>query len=130
MEPVRFFLLTSVSHPCEAMVRSSRQAYVGCMIAGLFGETAGATIRMVQVPNPRSRPHGPIPGMLAGFEMIASAAEESRSPNRDVPIATVGSVSFCGVLYILMAMVITGLVPYTQVRAGCPPFCTLVVLAA
>ena len=50
-----------------------------------------------------------------GFEMVASAAEEAKNPKRDVPIATVASVGFCGILYVLMAVVITGMVPYNLV---------------
>jgi amino acid transporter len=53
-----------------------------------------------------------------GFEMVASAAEEAKNPKRDVPIATVASVGFCGILYVLMAVVITGMVPYTMVSTG------------
>jgi amino acid transporter len=52
-----------------------------------------------------------------GFEMVATAAEEAKNPKRDIPIATVVSVSFCGVLYVLMALVITGMVPYNMVSS-------------
>ncbi len=56
-----------------------------------------------------------------GFDMVASAAEEARNPRRDVPLATVASVVSCGLLYVAMALVITGMVPYTLVseRGSC-----------
>jgi APA family basic amino acid/polyamine antiporter len=47
--------------------------------------------------------------------MVATAAEESVNPLRDVPVATVGSVVICGAMYVLMAVAIVGMVPYTQV---------------
>ena len=50
-----------------------------------------------------------------GFDMVATAAEEAKSPLRDIPIASVGSVVITGSLYTLMATAITGMVYYTDV---------------
>ena len=43
-----------------------------------------------------------------GFEMMATAPEESKNPSRDVPLGIGISVAGCTILYILMSMVITG----------------------
>jgi APA family basic amino acid/polyamine antiporter len=48
-----------------------------------------------------------------GFEATSVAAQESRNPQRDLPIAILGSLAICTVLYIAMAAVMTGLNSYT-----------------
>lgn len=47
-----------------------------------------------------------------GFDAVATAAEECRNPNRDLPIGIVGSLIVCTILYIAVAGVLTGVVPY------------------
>jgi basic amino acid/polyamine antiporter, APA family len=47
-----------------------------------------------------------------GFEATSTAAQECKNPQRDMPIATLGSLAICTVLYIAMAAVLTGLMPY------------------
>ncbi len=47
-----------------------------------------------------------------GFEATSVAAQESRNPQRDMPIGMLGSLLICTVLYIAMAAVMTGLTPY------------------
>ncbi|EGO62209.1 amino acid permease [Acetonema longum] len=49
-----------------------------------------------------------------GFDAVATAAEETRNPNRDLPIGIIGSLVVCTLLYIAVAAVLTGVVPYTQ----------------
>ncbi len=44
-----------------------------------------------------------------GFEAVSVAAQEARNPRRDVPIGILGSLLICTVLYILMAVVLTGI---------------------
>jgi len=49
-----------------------------------------------------------------GFEAVSTAAEECKHPNRDLPTGIVGSLIICTTLYIAVAAVLTGVVPYTQ----------------
>ena len=55
-----------------------------------------------------------------GFDSISTHAEEARRPQRDVPVGILVSLSLCTVLYILVASVITGMVPYPQIDTGAP----------
>ena len=53
-----------------------------------------------------------------GFDAVSTAAQESKNPQRDLPIGILGSLAICTVLYILVALVLTGIVSYT--RLGVP----------
>ena len=53
-----------------------------------------------------------------GFETVSTAAAESRRPQRDVPFAILGSLVICTLLYVAVAAVLTGLVPFR--RLGVP----------
>jgi APA family basic amino acid/polyamine antiporter len=55
-----------------------------------------------------------------GFDSISTQAEEARNPERDVPIAIIGSLAICTLLYILVAGVITGMVPYPEIPLDAP----------
>jgi len=55
-----------------------------------------------------------------GFDAVATAAEECRNPNRDIPIGIIGSLVVCTVLYIAVAAVLTGVVPYTSLNNSEP----------
>jgi len=55
-----------------------------------------------------------------GFDAVSVAAQESKNPQRDMPIGILGSLAICTVLYILVAAVLTGLVPYTQLNVAAP----------
>jgi APA family basic amino acid/polyamine antiporter len=50
-----------------------------------------------------------------GFDSISTHAEEAIRPQRDVPIGIIASLAICTVLYILVAIVITGMVPYPKI---------------
>jgi amino acid transporter len=50
-----------------------------------------------------------------GFDSISTHAEEAVRPQRDVPIAIIASLAICTILYIAVAIVITGLVPYPSI---------------
>jgi basic amino acid/polyamine antiporter, APA family len=76
-----------------------------------------------------------------GFETVSTAATEARNPRRDVPIGTLGSLAVCTVLYVIVAAVLTGIVPYRELgvpdpiafaadRTGHPHFALLVKLGA
>jgi APA family basic amino acid/polyamine antiporter len=55
-----------------------------------------------------------------GFDSVSTHAEEARNPQRDVPIGLIASLVICTVLYIAVAMVITGMVPYDQINIDAP----------
>jgi APA family basic amino acid/polyamine antiporter len=50
-----------------------------------------------------------------GFDAVSTQAEEARRPQRDVPLAILGSLILCTILYICVAFVITGMVPYPEI---------------
>ncbi|TMB22641.1 MAG: amino acid permease [Deltaproteobacteria bacterium] len=74
-------------------------------------------------------PYG-VPGVLKGsayiffayigFDSVSTHAEEARNPQRDVPIAIITSLGLCTILYILVAAVLTGMVPYHQIDLDAP----------
>ncbi len=47
-----------------------------------------------------------------GFDAISTAAEETRNPQRNLPIAMIASLAVCTVLYVAVAAVLTGIIPY------------------
>ncbi len=55
-----------------------------------------------------------------GFDAVSTAAQESKNPQRDMPWGILGSLSISTVLYILMAIVLTGIVSYTQLNVADP----------
>jgi APA family basic amino acid/polyamine antiporter len=55
-----------------------------------------------------------------GFDSISTHAEEARNPKRDVPIGIIASLALCTVLYILVAGVVTGMVPYPEIPLDAP----------
>ena len=44
-----------------------------------------------------------------GFDAVSTTAEETKNPQRDMPIGIIASLIICTVLYVLMAAVITGI---------------------
>jgi len=55
-----------------------------------------------------------------GFDSVSTHAEEARNPQRDVPIGIITSLAVCTVLYILVAAVLTGMVPYQDIAIDAP----------
>jgi APA family basic amino acid/polyamine antiporter len=55
-----------------------------------------------------------------GFDSISTHAEEARNPERDVPLGILISLGVCTVLYIAVAAVLTGMVPYTAIDIDAP----------
>ena len=55
-----------------------------------------------------------------GFDSVSTHAEEAKNPQRDVPIGIMASLAVCTVLYISVAAVLTGMVPYDQIRIDAP----------
>jgi APA family basic amino acid/polyamine antiporter len=57
-----------------------------------------------------------------GFDAVSTAAQEAKNPQKDMPVGILGSLAFCTVLYILMALVMTGLANYTKLNVPHPVF--------
>jgi basic amino acid/polyamine antiporter, APA family len=55
-----------------------------------------------------------------GFDALSTTAEECKNPRRDLPRAMIYSLLICTVLYILLALVLTGMVSYTKLNVGDP----------
>ncbi|ESS71729.1 amino acid transporter [Methyloglobulus morosus KoM1] len=75
-------------------------------------------------------PNGKTTGVLAGaslvffayvgFDAVSTAAEEAKNPQRDLPIGIITSLAFCTLVYILVAGLLTGVVPYTDLNVSSP----------
>ncbi|MBB6063514.1 amino acid permease [Pseudoxanthomonas broegbernensis] len=76
-----------------------------------------------------------------GFETVSTAAAETADPQRDVPLGILGSLGVCTLLYGLVAVVLTGLVPFRELgvpdpiaiavdRIGMPGFAVLIKVGA
>ena len=55
-----------------------------------------------------------------GFETVSTAASESRNPQRDLPIGILGALFVCTALYLAVAAVMTGVVPYRELGVADP----------
>ena len=55
-----------------------------------------------------------------GFDAISTAAEETKNPQRNMPIGILGGLAICTVIYVIVGIVATGLVPYQQLKAADP----------
>jgi len=60
-----------------------------------------------------------------GFDAVSTAAQEARQPQRDMPIGILGSLAICSVLYVAVAAVMIGLVPYAQLGGPAPMAVTI-----
>jgi APA family basic amino acid/polyamine antiporter len=55
-----------------------------------------------------------------GFDCVSAAAQESKNPQRNLPIGILGSLALCTVLYVLMCIVMTGVTKYTNLAVAQP----------
>ncbi len=55
-----------------------------------------------------------------GFDSVSTHAEEAKRPNRDVPVGIIASLVICTALYIAVAAVLTGMVPYDKINIDAP----------
>ena len=55
-----------------------------------------------------------------GFDAISTAAEETKNPQRNMPIGILVGLAICTLIYVIVGIVATGIVPYTQLRAADP----------
>ena len=57
---------------------------------------------------------------FVGFDTVATCAEETKNPGRDLPVGIMGSLGICAGLYALMSLVITGMVPTPEIDVQAP----------
>ncbi|MFD9488904.1 amino acid permease [Streptomyces sp. NPDC059991] len=55
-----------------------------------------------------------------GFDIVATAAEETKNPQRDMPRGILGSLFICTALYVAVAIVVTGMQHYTELSIDAP----------
>ena len=55
-----------------------------------------------------------------GFDAISTAAEETKNPQKDLPIAIMGTLVICTILYVCAALVLTGVVPFNAIDTQAP----------
>ncbi len=55
-----------------------------------------------------------------GFDAISTAAEETRNPQRNLPIGILGGLAICTVIYVIVGAVLTGMVPYRELAVADP----------
>jgi APA family basic amino acid/polyamine antiporter len=55
-----------------------------------------------------------------GFDAVSTAAQEARNPQKDMPLAILGSLAICTLLYVLVSVVITGIVPFDRLNVPDP----------
>lgn len=79
--------------------------------AGVFGDYGWSGV---------FRAAGVIFFAFLGFDSVSTAAREARDPSRDTPLGIIGSLLGCTVLYIAVALVLTGLAPYRELGVADP----------
>jgi APA family basic amino acid/polyamine antiporter len=55
-----------------------------------------------------------------GFDAISTAAEETRDPQRNLPVGILGGLAICTVIYVVVGAVLTGMVPYRELGVADP----------
>ena len=56
-----------------------------------------------------------------GFDAISTAAEETKNPQRNLPIGILGGLAICTLIYVVVGFVLTGMVPYTTLGSTADP---------
>ncbi|WP_250564039.1 amino acid permease [Sphaerisporangium fuscum] len=72
---------------------------------GVFGVFAGAAVVFFA---------------FIGFDVVATAAEETRRPQRDLPIGIIASLTICTILYVAVSLVVVGMQPYNRLSRSAP----------
>ena len=98
-------------------------------IIGLFLVVGLNYVKPEQWTTPAFAPHG-IKGISVGaaiiffsyigFDAVSTASEEARNPQRDIPRGIIWSLIICTVLYIAIALVLTGIIPWDQLNVPDP----------
>jgi len=55
-----------------------------------------------------------------GFDAVSTAAEEVKNPQRNLPIGIISALAICTFLYIVVSLILTGIVPYTELNVKDP----------
>ena len=55
-----------------------------------------------------------------GFDAISTAAEETKNPQRNLPIGILGGLAICTLIYVVVGFALTGMVPYTELGVADP----------
>ena len=55
-----------------------------------------------------------------GFDIVATAAEETKDPGKDLPRGIIGSLAICTVLYVAVSLVVVGMQKYTELNVDAP----------
>lgn len=55
-----------------------------------------------------------------GFDAISTAAEETKNPQKDLPLAIIGTLVLCTILYVSVALVLTGIIPLGSIDTQAP----------
>jgi APA family basic amino acid/polyamine antiporter len=63
-----------------------------------------------------------------GFDAVSTAAQETRNPQRNLPIGILGSLALCTVLYVAFALVMTGMVNYRALGGDAAPIATAIAV--
>ena len=98
-------------------------------IIGLFLVVGLAYLRPEQWTTPSFAPNG-VRGIsvgaaiiffsFIGFDAVSTASEEAKNPRRDIPIGIIASLIICTVLYVAIALVLTGLIPWDKLNVPDP----------
>ncbi|KXK00441.1 MAG: amino acid transporter [Acidobacteria bacterium OLB17] len=65
-----------------------------------------------------------------GFDAVSTASQEAKDPQRDMPRAILGSLVICTILYVLVAAVMVGLLPYSQLKEEAAPIAAAITAAS
>ena len=60
-----------------------------------------------------------------GFDAVSTAVEEAKNPQRDVPIGILSALAFCTIIYVIVSLLMTGIVPYTSLNVPSPASASL-----
>src|SRR5947199_2198950 len=98
-------------------------------IIGLFLVVGLAYLRPEQWTTPSFAPNG-VRGIsvgaaiiffsFIGFDAVSTASEEAKNPQRDIPIGIIASLIICTILFVAIALVLTGLIPWDQLNVPDP----------
>ncbi len=55
-----------------------------------------------------------------GFDAVSTLAQEAKNPQKDMPVGILGSLLICTVLYVAVSLVLTGVVPYSELSGPAP----------
>jgi APA family basic amino acid/polyamine antiporter len=113
-------------------VRESARANAVMVVIKLLALTLFVGVGLMHIDGANYRPFAPngFTGIhqgaaivffaYIGFDAISVAAEETRDPQRNMPIGILGGLALCTVIYVIVGAVLTGMVPYTQLGVADP----------